>query len=85
MHPQEQVKHYEEILYQSDPFLIESLYSKTEDELNEMRLLMYKRLDKVNPEAHSTIKSLKSTLETLEAYIALKNLAANDVGGISIV
>ena len=63
------LKYWEEVLYTSDPFLIEALHQKSREEVIAMYRKVNDELGRVPKESYLTIKDLTKRAETLEAFI----------------
>lgn len=79
------IKDIEEFLYQSDPFLVEHLMSKSKEELQQHLTSLYKQLSATNKESRSTINALSHSISVTEKMIELHQHKDADVGGISLV
>ena len=75
------MKYWEEILYTSDPFLVEALHQKSRSEVLEMYRKTNEHLGNLPKESFSTIKQLTKNLQTLEAFINYYFSDADGVGG----
>ena len=73
------LKYWEEVLYKSDPFLIEALHQKSREEVIAMYRKVNDELGRVPKESYSTIKDLTKRAETLEAFI---NYYFSDADGV---
>jgi len=73
------LKYWEEILYTSDPFLIESLHQKSREEVLDMYHKTNEKLGVLPKESFSQIKALTKTSQTLEAFI---NYYFSDADGV---
>lgn len=63
------LKYWENILYTSDPFLVESLHQKSRSEVLEMYKSVNEKLGKLPKESFSSIQTLTKTSYTIEAFI----------------
>lgn len=80
------IKELHMVLDKADPYLMEAIYNKTRQELNDYLLQLDKELASVHPNNVDRKEWYKKTMMVVDALIELKTIQENDdVGGFTIV
>lgn len=79
------IKQLEEIVYSSDPFAVETLITKSKEDLQIMLNKLYMEMEKIPKHSSNWKTSHMELIELVEALIELRVHDEDGAGGISLV
>ena len=79
------IKEAQIILMKADPFLVESLSSKTTEELQELLLKLTEQVSFVQKQSFSWYTQHKETMKVIENVLFLRRIGDDDKGGVTLI